>query len=182
MNLPTDRAATIPADAGEILSRLLSAHGKLWIPAPAPYVLRLLVKTASQVAMELRVAASKKRQATIFWNLNTGALTHGHYYAEREFVSVFRAGAITSQEMFARSRSVQMLVLLQALEEMAAREHPLVGLPWCGFCGRSLTDPESRARGIGPECSAKHNVGRDIATTGRLLASLDAEQRTGGRP
>jgi hypothetical protein len=33
---------------------------------------------------------------------------------------------------------------------------------WCGFCGRALTDEQSRARGVGPECLRRRGTLFDV--------------------
>ncbi len=52
------------------------------------------------------------------------------------------------------TRITQVLALIRADEETAARRYG-IELGQCGRCGRTLTDEESRAYGIGPVCREK---------------------------
>jgi hypothetical protein len=76
------------------------------------------------------------------------------YQLERRLILQVQPGALPRWRSFRRSAVEDMATLVPTLEQFL-RDPPAVlrrSTTHCAVCGRSLTDGQSRARGIGPEC------------------------------
>ncbi|MEP7247916.1 MAG: DUF6011 domain-containing protein [Gammaproteobacteria bacterium] len=172
-------SASMPSRAAELIRPLLDVKGRLWLPAEAPYVLRLKCKTPTSVAIELLSSQpgnpppyDKHRWATWHWSLTDSSLKCGHYLAEPDLSRAYRQKQLTREQMFEQTRERHIARILAAFESLSTRQNPLAGLTWCVLCGRSLTDPDSLARGIGPECLEKRaGIANTVGNTALIVSN-----------
>jgi len=174
-----DHKQTDLRPALEKILPLMSLSGRLWLPAGGDRVLRLKTKAPTIIAIDLRSAISKKREATWYWLLSDATIKHGSYYADHDLVLLRRSRSIDKATMFAISRERHRSIIERALMDAAGREHVFAGLNNCGICGRELSDPDSRARGTGPECLQKYGLTPSVGTTSAIFAAVCRE---GTRP
>ena len=57
-------------------------------------------------------------------------------------------------------------------------EDTFSGLPWCGCCGKALTDDVSRTLGIGPECASKIGLPHTKTIAGRVTLARELRSQT----
>lgn len=168
---------TVPPHAAERIKPLLNLRGSLWVGATGPYVLKIRVKTPTIALVELRLIEAKgKKRATWKWDLGSGELRRGYYYADADLAQLYKLGEDSRETMFSETLKRHLGVIQTAFARVATSDQPLANSPWCAVCGRAFTDPNSRARGIGPECIKKFGDRANDATTAQIVQSKHGVQ------